>query len=817
MILRFAASHPSRFAGERRNGSLWAGTLSLMRPAYACRIAATLILASCLASDAFSQIPIPRIPVERIPGLDRVPGMDKILGKDAPVTTSLADALTEVSYLDDFDPVYPRILPKADDDGRFTLMPGTYSYRAQSYCLKAGTYRPGQGEGYLYAPLKGPKAAIVQSILRRSAAKPQIPQGDVQYLLWAIIARAKLSDMQPKMQRTAAELLTPKELFDLNGGALGLIPEEVKQRALKNVPESVRRIVEAEARIREMMTRTNATFEEIERVAVLVGEPPPEEGDRTDVPRQRWSYHPDGYFVRYDPHGYSTTTVDIYVPDRFDIQRDELQRITRISDSRGNRVELTYSPSRQRDDISSLRASSFASIRLIESLGGEAVTTASWQNTGWTLSGLPGSTSQAAGETLAMTDIAQRVAAARKRQAEFGRLLAPGFNRRRGASSDRSDALAELIDLAHLQDAVTAVAGEQGRTQLALRQSLNLIPMAWQASLRNASREQVTQVASMMAMAGPAQPSSGTQGTIVDPSGSVATPGQTARQRLGQSPRKDCDDGDLCQKLGSAIQSVKNGIKAKRDQGIAAVKGSFKSDLDKALRDIKSHACSDDSLAQGLDDLLDSLNKLDSTPANTAEVVANNSILKGIESGLRRMVEAKCGVSPPPDEPCPITELDALSADAEKEEKNPHDESKLTHDMKDALACLRGAWNPGHTDVSVTSAYRSKEYQRHLFNLWKKYVALLASRNPNCDALREEIEQEMKKHGVIGQPLNPDASSAPQHPQGKAVDVKIPGAPNTQGFLDAAACCNLYRPWPNDPVHFEVCKPEMNCKEGCDE
>ena len=33
-----------------------------------------------------------------------------------------------------------------------------------------------------------------------------------------------------------------------------------------------------------------------------------------EVPSGRWSNHPDGYHVRYLPSGYSSTKVDIWVP-----------------------------------------------------------------------------------------------------------------------------------------------------------------------------------------------------------------------------------------------------------------------------------------------------------------------------------------------------------------------------------------------------------------------------------------------------------------------------------------------------------------------
>src|SRR2546428_5905432 len=162
----------------------------------------------------------------------------------------------------------------------------------------------------------------MRNLLRRSVQHPEIHQHDVQLLIWSILARTKPTEMRADLQRAAAQLLTPKELFDLNGGALGILPDSVKQKAFAQVPESVRKVLEAENRIREMVTRTNATFDQVERVAVLAGDPPLEAGDRTDLPRQRWSYHPDSYFVRFDPHRYPRTVVDVYVPDRFQITRD---------------------------------------------------------------------------------------------------------------------------------------------------------------------------------------------------------------------------------------------------------------------------------------------------------------------------------------------------------------------------------------------------------------------------------------------------------------------------------------------------------------
>ena len=126
------------------------------------------------------KIPKIRIPDVKIPGLDRakIPGLDSVLKAEPPLTTSLADALTPVPFLDGNDPEWPipMNVMRRDEEGRFLLsLYGAYTFEARSYCLKAGTHGPGQGEGYLYAPLKGPRATIIQSVLRRSALHPGDP------------------------------------------------------------------------------------------------------------------------------------------------------------------------------------------------------------------------------------------------------------------------------------------------------------------------------------------------------------------------------------------------------------------------------------------------------------------------------------------------------------------------------------------------------------------------------------------------------------------------------------------------------------------
>ena len=114
----------------------------------------------------------------------------------------------------------------------------------QSYCLKAGTHGPGQGDGYLYAPPKGPAEDAVMTIVRNSVNHPEIDQHDIQALLWAIIARAKFEDLQSNLKTVASRLLTPRQLASLNRSALDVLQGNALTDALGGVPEPLRQIAQ---------------------------------------------------------------------------------------------------------------------------------------------------------------------------------------------------------------------------------------------------------------------------------------------------------------------------------------------------------------------------------------------------------------------------------------------------------------------------------------------------------------------------------------------------------------------------------------------
>ena len=300
-------------------------------------LAVLLVLISCGQVNLPEGIEVPLSKVEKLPSIEKI-----LAGKPA-ITTSLKDALTEVAFLDDFEPVRngPLMeLPRLPN-GAFALVPGAYQAGLQSYCLHAGTYVPSKGDGYLLAPLKGPRAEYIKKILMNSNKHREIPQPTIQCLIWAILARAKFEDLSPELLKAARKLLSPQELLFLNRNALDIIPEQLKEKAFVNLPPQLRTIMEAENNLRQMLTSSYASYAELEMVAVLTGLAPKGKDSR-EVPAGRWSFSPEGFFIRYFPDGYPQTHVQIYVPENFDVKQDSQGRIVLVADNIGNRLEIKY-------------------------------------------------------------------------------------------------------------------------------------------------------------------------------------------------------------------------------------------------------------------------------------------------------------------------------------------------------------------------------------------------------------------------------------------------------------------------------------------
>jgi hypothetical protein len=357
-----------------------------------CAINFAVSLCGLLAALALAEVTLAQIPT--IPGIKRpgvtLPRPDQFLKEKPTLTTELSDAYPDIPYLDDFNPdvLAPLAEVPYDSQGDFLRVPGLFEFRAQSYCLHAGTYAPHKGDGYLFAPLKGPRAAVIEKILRQSVYHPDIPQQDIQVLLWGILAKAKIATMPAPLQKAARAMLSDREIADLNGGALGVIPESVRQQLLGRLPEAARRTFEAEANIRQQLSQPNMPgYAQLEQVALLQGDPP---GGGSEVPPGRWSYNPGArMFLRVIPQNLAVTPLQRYHPERFHVERDVKGRITLLRNAAGERIEATYDDSVSPLQIpgeGTLRGWAFKSVRFISPGSAEAPgvgRVASWTDTGW--------------------------------------------------------------------------------------------------------------------------------------------------------------------------------------------------------------------------------------------------------------------------------------------------------------------------------------------------------------------------------------------------------------------------------------------------
>lgn len=247
-----------------------------------------------------------------IPGVIDKVDVSSLLKAPDPITTSFADTHEDKSLPQQFGnnkkPASFSSQPRSASGG-YLLAPGYYEMTCKSYCLHAGTHGPSSGDGYLFAPLKGTRKNIIQAIVRNAASKSAIQQTTVQMLIWAVLAKTSFKNLSSDLKMASVQLLNPQQLLELNGGALGLIPQAALNKATANLPPVAREAMEAENRLRQLFQSTSTAYEDFERIAVLGGK-----ASGNVYPSGVWSKSPKGYYVRYFPSSYKMTRVQVYVP-----------------------------------------------------------------------------------------------------------------------------------------------------------------------------------------------------------------------------------------------------------------------------------------------------------------------------------------------------------------------------------------------------------------------------------------------------------------------------------------------------------------------
>jgi hypothetical protein len=209
----------------------------------------------------------------------------------------------QFDFLADKKPLSLLDLPRTQD-GDYVLVDGYYEADYKSYCLQPGTPSPSDRDAYLMAPLGGYRRDIIETILRNSLKKPDLEQKNIQLLLWSVVSGSNFNKLSFPVQSTAVQLLSPKQIFELKGGVMGLV-----KTIATTFPETG--LGTASRDINNLFELGASSYEVYERVAVLRQ---PSVIRHADYKKDQWYLQPEGYYVRYFPNGYQNVKIQVYVP-----------------------------------------------------------------------------------------------------------------------------------------------------------------------------------------------------------------------------------------------------------------------------------------------------------------------------------------------------------------------------------------------------------------------------------------------------------------------------------------------------------------------
>ncbi len=220
------------------------------------------------------------------------------------ITSSFSDVdTTSILYPDlpaGQTPVSLMELPRTEQ-GAFVLSPGLYEADFKTYCLQPGTPGPSASDVYFQAPLEGSRKEMIQTILFNSRKESGLAQKNVQLLLWSVISQSDFQKLSPEVKYAAMQLLSPKQIFELQGGVLGVVKTLARVVPSSNSQNDIRKLFDLSVR----------SYEAFEQLAVVNT---PSRILRTDIKQDQWYQQKEGYYVRYIPCNYKQTRIQVYVP-----------------------------------------------------------------------------------------------------------------------------------------------------------------------------------------------------------------------------------------------------------------------------------------------------------------------------------------------------------------------------------------------------------------------------------------------------------------------------------------------------------------------
>lgn len=223
----------------------------------------------------------------------------------SPISTSFNDVDTSLITHPDL-PANQSIVSLIDqprtEEGSFVLTAGLYEADFKTYCLQPGTPGPSSRDVYFQADLKGSRKDIIQTILTNSQKESHLDQENIQLLLWSVVSHSDFNKLSPDVKYTATKLLSPKQIFQLQGGVVGLV-----KQAGSMMPSSVRG-----NDMWNLFDLGISSYEAYERIAVVNS---PSVIKPTSITKDHWYKQEEGYYIRYIANTYKETRIQVYVPD----------------------------------------------------------------------------------------------------------------------------------------------------------------------------------------------------------------------------------------------------------------------------------------------------------------------------------------------------------------------------------------------------------------------------------------------------------------------------------------------------------------------
>lgn len=231
--------------------------------------------------------------------------------KGPAITTGIADTIHPDTLPPTVDPksFKPLMSLSRADDGAFILKVGFYEAYVESYTLDAVPNKSVPG-GFYPAPILGRRASALAGLLKQIELHPDVPQADVQQLLFFVVQGADLENMPPYVQQTAARVLPKEMLAQLQGATqakamektlMGVLNGRIRNRGMSKAQSQINNVANQAAKAAAVLPAIGASGS-----AAAVTEP---------AARGTWAQMPGGFYVRYLPEGFTKTRLQVIVPD----------------------------------------------------------------------------------------------------------------------------------------------------------------------------------------------------------------------------------------------------------------------------------------------------------------------------------------------------------------------------------------------------------------------------------------------------------------------------------------------------------------------